>query len=128
MLYAFFWVIPWRLNFICRCLGTLFLFHLHRRVGTKNSSSLPACEDGTECTETSACKTQTPGNYPEESIHFQPCFLREKMLFCGSSCFECHYYLTTNFNGMFTDTCSFTWIASCCHFLWAVQDSNSFFW
>ena len=29
---------------------------------------LPACEDGTECTETSAYKIQTPGNYPEESI------------------------------------------------------------
>ena len=46
-LYAFFWVIPRRLNFICRHFGTLF--HLHRQVG------------GTECSE-------TPGNYPEESI------------------------------------------------------------
>jgi hypothetical protein len=36
MLYAFFWVIPRRLNFTCRCLGTLCLFHLHRRVGMKN--------------------------------------------------------------------------------------------
>jgi hypothetical protein len=25
-------------------------------------------EDGTECSETSACKIQTPENYPEESI------------------------------------------------------------
>ena len=33
MLYAFFWVIPRRLNFICRRFGTLCLFHLHRRVG-----------------------------------------------------------------------------------------------
>jgi len=31
-LYAFFWVIPLRLNFICRRFGTLSLFHLHRRV------------------------------------------------------------------------------------------------
>jgi hypothetical protein len=27
-----------------------------------------ACEDGTECSETSANKTQTPGNYPKETI------------------------------------------------------------
>jgi len=30
MLYAFFWVIPRRLKFICRRFGTLCLFHLHR--------------------------------------------------------------------------------------------------
>ena len=36
MLYAFFWVIPRRLNFICRHFGTLCLFHLHRQVGMKN--------------------------------------------------------------------------------------------
>jgi len=29
---------------------------------------LPAYEDGTECSKTSAYKFQTPGNYPEESI------------------------------------------------------------
>jgi hypothetical protein len=32
-LYVFFWVIPRRLNFICRRFGTLCLFHLHRQVG-----------------------------------------------------------------------------------------------
>jgi hypothetical protein len=32
MLYAFFWVIPRRINFICRRFGTLCLFHLHRRI------------------------------------------------------------------------------------------------
>jgi hypothetical protein len=31
-------------------------------------SYLSAYEDGTECSETSAYKIQTPGNYPEESI------------------------------------------------------------
>jgi len=41
------------------------LFHLHRQVGI--SSYLPAYEDGTECSETSEYKIQTPGNYPEES-------------------------------------------------------------
>ena len=30
--YVFFWVIPRRLNFICRRFGTLCLFHLHRQV------------------------------------------------------------------------------------------------
>jgi hypothetical protein len=32
------------------------------------SSYLPAYEDGTECSETSPYKIQTPGNYPEENI------------------------------------------------------------
>ena len=35
MLYAFFWVISWRLNFICQRFGTLCLFYLHRQVGVK---------------------------------------------------------------------------------------------
>jgi hypothetical protein len=67
LLYAFLWVIPRRLNFICRRFGTLCMFHLHRQVG---SSHLPAYEDGTECSETSAYKTQTSGNHPEESIQY----------------------------------------------------------
>jgi len=33
---------------------------------------LPMKMEQTECSEMSACKTQTPGNYPEESIkHLQ---------------------------------------------------------
>ena len=48
MLYAFFWVIPRRLNFICRFFRTLCLFHLHRWTGMKNSSRLLAYEDGTD--------------------------------------------------------------------------------
>jgi len=60
MLYAFFWVIRRRLNFICRRFGTLCLFQLHRR--------LSAYEGETECSETSTYKIQTPENYPEESI------------------------------------------------------------
>jgi hypothetical protein len=31
-------------------------------------STHTACEDGTECSETPAFKTQTPGNYPKEII------------------------------------------------------------
>jgi hypothetical protein len=34
LLYAFFRVIPRHLNFICPRLGTLRLFHLHRRIGS----------------------------------------------------------------------------------------------
>ena len=33
-----------------------------------------AYEDGTECSETSTHKIQTPGNNPEESIHHSACF------------------------------------------------------
>jgi len=35
LLYANFWVIPRRLNFICRRFGTLCLFHLHKQLGMK---------------------------------------------------------------------------------------------
>jgi hypothetical protein len=41
------------------------LFHFHSQVGVE-----PAYEDGTECSETSAYKIQTPGNYPEENMTF----------------------------------------------------------
>jgi len=49
-----------------------YLFHLHRQVGVCPQprsfyTHLPAYEDGTECSETSAYKIQTPENYPEES-------------------------------------------------------------
>jgi len=37
----------------------------HGQVG---ATYLLAYEDGTECSETSAYKIQTPGNYPEENI------------------------------------------------------------
>ena len=53
-MYAFFWVIPRRLNFISRRIGTgIPTFFLRRN---------------RQCSETSAYKIQTPGNYPEESI------------------------------------------------------------
>ena len=63
MLYAFFWVILSGLNFICRRFGTLCSIFIGRWFFTH----LPAYEDGTECSETSTYKIQTPGNYPEES-------------------------------------------------------------
>jgi hypothetical protein len=74
-LYVFFWVIPRRLNFVGRRFGTLCLFHLHRRVWRiiKNNkiillTYLPMKMEQTECSETSAYKIQTSGNYPEENI------------------------------------------------------------
>ena len=43
--YVFFWVIPRRLNYICRRFGILYLFHLHRQVvwsvtGGENSRAI----------------------------------------------------------------------------------------
>jgi hypothetical protein len=50
------------------------LFNLHKQVDVSKMSSfyshLLAYEDGTECSETSANKLQTPGNYPKESIQY----------------------------------------------------------
>jgi hypothetical protein len=60
-LYAFFWVIPRRLDFIWRRFGTLSV----------PSSYLPAYEDGTVCSETSPYKIQTPENYPERAYSIQ---------------------------------------------------------
>ena len=69
LLYAFFWVIPRRLNFISQSFGTLCLFHLHRRVGTRYVGTYsPMKMEQTECSETLAYKIQSPGNCPEESI------------------------------------------------------------
>ena len=41
VLYAFFWVIPRRLNFICQRLGTICLFRLHRRMWRWNRQIVP---------------------------------------------------------------------------------------
>ena len=71
MLYALFWVIPRRLNFIWRHFGTLCLFHLHRQVGAEFGTYLPMKMEH-KCSETSAYKIQTPGNYLEESIQHIP--------------------------------------------------------
>jgi hypothetical protein len=60
MLFAFFWVIPRHLKFVCQRFGTLCLLHLH--------TFPPMKMEQKECSETLAYKTQTPGNYPEESI------------------------------------------------------------
>ena len=67
MLYVFFWVIPRRLNFLCRRFGTLCLFHLYRQVGVH----LPAYEDGTD---------RVFRNYPE--LH------RRKHTTMGEMCYK----------------------------------------
>jgi len=74
MLYAFYWVNPRRLDFICRRFGTLF--RLNREVGMKNTPTflnilhiyLTMKMEQPDCSETWAYKFQTPENYPEESI------------------------------------------------------------
>ena len=58
LLYAFFWVIPRRLYFICRRFETLCSIFIGGYMKIER----------TECSETSAYNIQTPGNYPEESI------------------------------------------------------------
>jgi len=44
----------------------LFPYKYPNILKPSHSSYLPAYEDGTECSETSAYKIQTLGNYPEE--------------------------------------------------------------
>jgi hypothetical protein len=34
------------------------------------------CEESSECSGTSACKIQMPGNYPEENLHHTASFTR----------------------------------------------------
>ena len=75
MLFSLFWVILRLLNFIFWRFGT----HCSIFIGGVTRQNLPifitytAYEDGTECSETSACKTLTPGNHPKERIqHIHP--------------------------------------------------------
>ena len=42
-------------------------FPLCNSPARRHDEYLPAYEDGTECSETLACKIQTPGNYTEEN-------------------------------------------------------------
>jgi len=70
MVYASLCVIPPCLIFVFRRFGTLCLFHLHRQVGMTVLHMKME-----QCSETSAHKVQTPGNYPEESMqHVGYCY------------------------------------------------------
>jgi len=46
----------------------LFPYKYPNILKPSHSSYLPTYEDGTECSEMSTYKIQTPGNYPEESL------------------------------------------------------------
>ena len=61
-----FWVIPRRLSSNCRRFGTHYLFHLHRHV-TSYFIHLPMKMELIVSSETSAIRTQTPGNYPKRN-------------------------------------------------------------
>jgi hypothetical protein len=63
MVYAFFWVIPQCLNFICRRFGTLCLFHLHR----------PMKMEQTEHSKMLAYKIRTLGNHPKGRLQHSEC-------------------------------------------------------
>jgi hypothetical protein len=67
LLYSFFWVIPWHLNFACRHLGTLCPIFIGG-VSRKNLLTPPMKMEQTECSEMSAYKIQTLGNYPKERM------------------------------------------------------------
>jgi len=62
------------------------MFHLRRLIGASFYTHLPTYEEGTECSETSAYKIQTPGNHPKESIQhkylMKVCHLKNLMKVC----------------------------------------------
>jgi len=64
MFYSFLWVIPRRLNFICRHFGTLCLLRLHR----SSVFARPTSMEHAECSETSPHKIQMTVNHPKERI------------------------------------------------------------
>ena len=64
LLYSFFWVILWSLNFKCRFFRTLCPFNLHRW-------RWPMKMEQTECSEMSAHKIRMPGNHPKERYNIQ---------------------------------------------------------
>jgi len=64
LLYVFFWVISPASEFYMLTFRNT-LFHLHRQIGVY----LPMKME--QCSETSAYKIQTPGNYPEENTTYR---------------------------------------------------------
>ena len=69
--YAFFWVIPRHLNFVCWHFRTLCPIFTGRYVWRILHFYLPMKMEQTECSETSAYKIQTPENYSEERYNIQ---------------------------------------------------------
>ena len=68
MFYSFFWVIPRRLDFMCRRFGTLCSNFKGRVNKKKILFTRPMEMELTECSETSAHKIHTPVNHPKERI------------------------------------------------------------
>ena len=68
-----FWVIPRRLSSNCRRFGTHYRFHLHRQVNEVSFFiHLPMKMEPIVSSETSAIRTQTPGNYPKRNkLHLE---------------------------------------------------------
>jgi hypothetical protein len=58
----------------CSGKGKLFSYKYSNILKPSHSSHLPAYEDGTECSETSAYKIQPPRNCPEERIQQKKMF------------------------------------------------------
>ena len=72
MLFVPFWVIPRRLSYNCQRFGTHCRFHRHRQVN-EVFIHLPMKMEPTVSSETSAIRTQTPGNYPKRNkLHYVP--------------------------------------------------------
>jgi len=96
------WVIPRRLSFNCRRFGTQCRFHLHRQVN-EVFIHLPMKIEPIMSSETSAIRTQTPGNYPNRNkLHLEHGeSLKNKYCICFCYCFKLH---DTGPRG--TETCS----------------------
>jgi hypothetical protein len=84
---------------LSKVFGWLFGLNLN------HSSHLPAYEDGTDCSETSAYKIQTPGNYPDgstqhseqsESFKSKCKFIQMKSSLNINSVYSCTYCLEPN--------------------------------
>src|SRR5215510_8237954 len=70
MLCVIFWVVLRRMNVISRRFGTLYPFHLHRRVSLTHS---PMKMERIQSSETSANNVHTPENNPKDNAqHSDP--------------------------------------------------------
>ena len=71
---------PWRWNRVFRVHSTrtYLPMKMEQSVPISFYTHLPAYENGTECSETSAYKFQTPGNHPKESIQNLSCYFVNK--------------------------------------------------
>jgi hypothetical protein len=80
MFYSFFWVIPGRLNIMCRRFGTIRLFYLHRRPKQEEFFLFaPTMKmEQRDYFETFVYKIQTQGNHPKEIIqHYIRLYLHQ---------------------------------------------------